>query len=76
MRRDVAGIVFALLCGGVVGADEPAAPDVEFLEYLGGLVEEDDTWIGPDDMTVAPGTGEEVVSDSVERPDAETEELQ
>jgi len=80
MRRDVAWVVIALLSGGMAGADPldgpEDPPDIGFLEYLGGLVEEDDVWIGPDDMTVAPDSGrEEVVSDSAGQLDPETEVL-
>jgi len=31
------------------GATEPE-PDIELLEYLGGLVQEQGGWVGPDDM--------------------------
>jgi hypothetical protein len=46
---------FGLLFGvGAVMADpaptDPAGPDLELLEYLGGLVSDDDKWVGPDDM--------------------------
>lgn len=44
-----------LLVGAqVVVADptpvEPPGPDLELLEYLGGLVNDDDKWVGPEDM--------------------------
>jgi hypothetical protein len=46
---------FGLVLGaGAVMADpaptDPAGPDLELLEYLGGLVSDDDKWVGPDDM--------------------------
>lgn len=31
-------------------ANEPGAPDIELLEYLGDLVDEHGGWVGPDDM--------------------------
>lgn len=34
-------------------AAEPG-PDIEMLEYLGGLVEEQGRWVGPDDMKALP----------------------
>jgi hypothetical protein len=32
------------------GADDSQTPDLELLEYLGGLVDEEDRLVGPDDM--------------------------
>jgi hypothetical protein len=56
--RARAGVV-CLGLGVLVGATASAAehsspveqsPDIELLEYLGGLVETRDNWVGPDDM--------------------------
>ena len=45
------GVLFG--AGLVMAAPEAAAektPDLELLEYLSGLVDTDDRWVGPDDM--------------------------
>jgi hypothetical protein len=54
--RASAGAVW-LGIGMLVAAQAPAAerpaepePDIELLEYLGGLVQEQGRWVGPDDM--------------------------
>lgn len=48
------GVVLGAMGARGVGADpaptDPAGPDLELLEYLGGLVSDDDKWVGPDDM--------------------------
>ncbi len=33
-----------------LAADMAEEPDLEFLEYLGGLVEEQGRWVGPEEM--------------------------
>ncbi len=43
----------SLLLSGVAMAADPQtqpAPDLALLEYLGGMVEDDGQWVGPDDM--------------------------
>lgn len=52
-RRRWLGIGMLMSAGVVAGdpvPDDAAGPDLELLEYLGGLVNEDDKWVGPDDM--------------------------
>jgi hypothetical protein len=60
--RVSAGVVWIGL-GVLVGGQAPAAenanaaetdPDIELLEYLGGLVQEQGQWVGPDDMKSSP----------------------
>jgi len=62
--RGSAGVVWIGL-GMLVGGQAPAAenanaaetdPDIELLEYLGGLVQEQEQgqWVGPDDMKSSP----------------------
>jgi len=68
--RASAGAVWLGL-GLLVGAQTPAAedanpneqsPDIELLEYLGGLVEEHDRWVGPDDMKGPPEARDEPIA--------------
>jgi len=53
--RASAGAIW-LGIGMLLGAQASAAegaepePDIELLEYLGGLVQEQGGWVGPDDM--------------------------
>ena len=76
-ERRVVWYVLAALCAGCAAADENDAPDVGFLEYLGGLVHDDEHWIGPDDMTVAPADEHErVVTESAAESDHAVEEFQ
>lgn len=41
-----------LLAGPTTAAESATEPepDIELLEYLGGLVQEQGRWVGPDDM--------------------------
>ena len=49
-------LLAVLLCGAWRRACRRSeTPDLEFLEYLGGLVQEDEAWVGPDDMAVSAG---------------------
>lgn len=55
MRVSAGACCMALLILAAEAAADPApgdaeTPDLELLEYLGGLVDEDDRWVGPDDM--------------------------
>jgi hypothetical protein len=52
MRADAIaiGVLLAAVCATAVAADDP---DADLLMYIGGLVEVNDTWIGPDDMQAA-----------------------
>ena len=53
MRADRAllGMLAVLLVAPTSRAQEvPAAPDLEFLEYLGSLVREGDRWVDPTDL--------------------------
>jgi len=54
------GVLIGVGVAATVAADpapvEPAGPDLELLEYLGGLVSDDDKWVGPDDMQGALDT--------------------
>ena len=57
MRVSAGAVCLGLgvLLGANATSAEPAqpagpAPAMELLEYLGGLVEERDAWVGPDDM--------------------------
>jgi hypothetical protein len=57
MRASAGAVWFGLgmLVGGQASAAEPAnageqGPDIELLEYLGDLVQQQDRWVGPDDM--------------------------
>lgn len=43
------GMLLAGQTSAAEGATEPE-PDIELLEYLGGLVQEQGRWVGPDDM--------------------------
>ena len=60
--RASAGAVWiglGILVGGQAQAAESTSaaepgPDIEMLEYLGGLVEEQGRWVGPDDMKAPP----------------------
>ena len=53
-RRWWLGLGLVIGAGTVVAdpapAADPSSPDLELLEYLGGLVSDDDKWVGPDDM--------------------------
>jgi hypothetical protein len=43
------GMLLGARASAAEGATEPE-PDIELLEYLGGLVQEQGGWVGPDDM--------------------------
>jgi hypothetical protein len=76
-ERRMVRYVLAALCAGCVTAAENDAPDVGFLEYLGSLVRDDENWIGPDDMTVAPvEERKHVVTDTAGESDHAAEEFQ
>jgi hypothetical protein len=61
MRVSASAVWFGL--GMLVGAQTQASdspvgaeqgPDIELLEYLGGLVQQKGQWVGPDDMKGLP----------------------
>ena len=61
MRVSAGAVWFGL--GMLIGAQAQASdssvgveqsPDIELLEYLGGLVQEKGQWVGPDDMRGLP----------------------
>jgi hypothetical protein len=57
MRASAGAVWLGLLVGTTAAAAEHSStteqgPDIELLEYLGGMVEEHDKWVGPDDMPV------------------------
>jgi hypothetical protein len=70
MRADVIvmGVLLALGWGPSVAADDP---DQDLLIYIGGLVDVNDTWVGPDDMQDVAEPPVEVTR----RDDAATKEL-
>jgi hypothetical protein len=49
MRADALsiGLLLAAVSSAAAAADDPEA---DLLMYIGGMVEVNDTWIGPDDM--------------------------
>jgi hypothetical protein len=52
------GVLFAAGAAAAdPGASDAQTPDLELLEYLGGLVDEADRWVGPDDMQGALDAG-------------------
>jgi len=73
-------LLVSLFCGGVLWCGRvhaaEVAPDIGFLEYLGGLVEQGGDWVGPDDMGQGPDEGESpAISEAGARPkDDESEE--
>jgi hypothetical protein len=76
--RVSAGAVWLL--GMFVVAQVPAAedtgpgdagPDLEMLEYLGGLVQEQGRWVGPDDMKYSTNEDDAPAARDDERDDAE-----
>jgi hypothetical protein len=76
--RASAGAVWLL--GMLVGAQAPAAedtkpvepsPDIELLEYLGGMVQEQGRWVGPDDMKSSTNEHDAPIAQDDERDDAE-----
>src|SRR5262245_57649329 len=75
-ERRIVWCALAMLCAGSVAAADSDAPDLGFLEYLGGLVHEDEDWVGPDDMTVAPADERAVATDSGDESDGVMEEFQ
>jgi hypothetical protein len=61
--RGLALWLLAACCCGGAAADDSEVPDLEFLEYLGGLVKQEGEWVGPDDMMVARDANTAGVSD-------------
>ncbi len=52
-------LLWLLACSLPVQAATPdEAPGMEFLEYLGGLVEEEGVWMGPEEMEELMAAGE------------------
>ena len=49
MRADAIALGL-LLSGACIAAAAADEPDVELLIYIGGMVEVNNRWIGPDDM--------------------------
>ena len=69
MRVSASAVWFGL--GMLVGAQTQASdgsagaeqgPDIELLEYLGGLVQQKGQWVGPDDMKGLPNAREAPVA--------------
>jgi hypothetical protein len=59
VRVNAVWISLGMLVGGQASAAEStnaaeSGPDIELLEYLGGLVQEQGRWVGPDDMKGSP----------------------
>lgn len=54
----VLSISILFYAAGVRAQEDPAEPvDLEFLEYLGGLVFGGEGWVGPEDMVVPLDAG-------------------